>query len=405
MTNYAFVNMPGHGHVNPTLAVVQELVARGEQVSYYLTEDFRAIIEAMGVTFRSYHSQIGQIINMNLNAMDNGNMSAFFQAPGFMIDEATHVLPQVLETLRAEQPDYIVYDGLCVWARIAARALNLPTIRLFPSYAANEHFSVASSMMATLQQNTMGNGIAAIMGQMNEKLAELCRTYHVELLEIHRFFQGEELLNIVFLPKEFQPEGQTFDERFVFVGPSIQTRSAADAFPFEKLGKQPLVYISLGTVFDNQAEFYNRSFVALQDTPWQVLLAYGKRVDTAALNPAPPNFLIASYVPQLEILARSSVFVTHGGMNSTMESLYYGVPVVVIPQMPEQLMTARRVQELGLGVMLDKNTITAEQLRTTVEQVMNDPTYRTRVQNMQRHIQNAGGYKRAVDAIMHFASA
>jgi MGT family glycosyltransferase len=257
----------------------------------------------------------------------------------------------------------------------------------------------------SLQQKNMSNGMAAMMGQMNGKLAELCRTYNVEPLDIHSFFQGEESLNIVFLPKEFQPEGQTFDERFVFVGPSIQTRYAADVFPFEKLGKQPLVYISLGTVFDNQAEFYNQSFVALQDKPWQVLLSYGKRVDTAALNPAPQNFLMASYVPQLEILARSSAFVTHGGMNSTMESLYYGVPVVVIPQMPEQMMTALRVQELGLGVMLDKNTVTAVQLRTAVEQVMDDSAYRMRVQDMQRHIQNAGGYKRAAGAIMRFASA
>jgi len=88
-------------------------------------------------------------------------------------------------------------------------------------------------------------------------------------------------------------------------------------------------------------------------------------------------------VPQLDILQRATAFVSHGGMNSTMESLYYSVPMVVIPQMPEQAMTARRVDELGLGLMLDKNTLTFESLLLSVKRIMDDPSFQTRVSEMQ----------------------
>ena len=84
-------------------------------------------------------------------------------------------------------------------------------------------------------------------------------------------------------------------------------------------------------------------------------------------------------------------------MNSTMESLYYGVPMVVIPQMPEQAMTARRVDELGLGLMLDKNTLTSESLLLSVKRIMDDPSFQTRSPRCR-------GYKRAADAIITFAS-
>jgi MGT family glycosyltransferase len=107
-------------------------------------------------------------------------------------------------------------------------------------------------------------------------------------------------------------------------------------------------------------------------------------------------------VPQLEVLPHVDVFVTHGGMNSTMESLSFGVPLVVVPQMKEQEMTARRVQELGLGLALESETLTAETLRATVEQVASDLDVRTRTREMQQKIHQAGGAIRAVDAIMHY---
>jgi MGT family glycosyltransferase len=107
----------------------------------------------------------------------------------------------------------------------------------------------------------------------------------------------------------------------------------------------------------------------------------------------------------LEILPHTSLFVTHCGMNSTMESLYYGVPMVGLPQQGEQMMTARRIQELGLGTALDMNTLTVEKLRETVKAAISNPDFRKNAQAMQQHVRNAGGYQRAADAILGYAQS
>jgi MGT family glycosyltransferase len=194
-------------------------------------------------------------------------------------------------------------------------------------------------------------------------------------------------------------------QRFVFVGPSIQPRLDNSQFPLEQLKGQTVLYISLGTVMNNQADFYNLCFRAFRDEPWQVVLSMGTQVDPAALDPIPANFIVRPSVPQLEVLQHTRLFVTHCGMNSTMESLYFAVPMVGLPQQGEQMMTGRRIQELGLGTALDMNTLTVEQLHATVKAAMSNADYRKNAQAMQQYVRNAGGYPRAADAILNFAQS
>jgi MGT family glycosyltransferase len=132
------------------------------------------------------------------------------------------------------------------------------------------------------------------------------------------------------------------------------------------------------------------------------VLSRGRQVDPAALGPVPDNFLVSAYVPQLDILSRARVFVTHAGMNSTMESLYYGVPMVAVPQTQEQVVTARRIAEMGLGIALEKEAVNVAMLRDAIELVANDPAFLQRVEHMQRLTRDAGGYQRATNAIMQF---
>jgi MGT family glycosyltransferase len=255
------------------------------------------------------------------------------------------------------------------------------------------------------QRNQDFSGMRDVMAKISAGLAELCETYHVPPFDLRSIFTHGGEFVIVFIPKAFQPMGETFDEqRYVFVGPSILPRHEDSDFPLNKLSdEQPILYISLGTVFNNQPEFFKMCFEAFGELPWQVVLSRGKHVDPAALGPVPHNFLVSPYVPQLEILSRTQVFVTHGGMNSTMESLYYGVPMVAVPQMLEQALTARRITEMGLGLMLEKEAVNVTTLREAVERVANESTFRERVQNMQQITHKAGGYLCAADAIIQFA--
>jgi MGT family glycosyltransferase len=393
--------VPGHGHIHPTLPVVQELVARGEEVVYYTTESFVPQIRETGAKVQIYTSIISQLAP---SFMAQSGNSAGGPAQGisfFMIDETQHVLPQILEHARAEKADYAIYDTMCLWGKMAAQLLELPAMTFRPSYVMNEHFSMRQQMAGRFPRPQ-----PEMLRAMQEKLADLGMKYGIELPQNpFSIMMSAEPLNIVFLPRAFQPAGETFDERFVFVGPAIMRRNDA-----EEVAKQlrleedarPLILISLGTVFNQHIDFFQNCFKAFGNEAVRVILAYGSRIERASLGSIPENFQAFSYVPQLEILQKAAAFVTHGGMNSTMEGLYYGVPLVVVPQMGEQAITARRVAELQLGLALEPEQLTVEGLRDAVKEVIGNPLYKEQAKGMQGEIQRAGGYKRAAEAILNF---
>jgi MGT family glycosyltransferase len=384
MAKYVILTAPGYGHINPTLPVARELVARGQEVVYYLPEQWRAAVDATGAALRTYQGSFA----------GPGPQTGAGQTPGFsvFVEESRRVLPQVLEPIRVERPDYILYDNLCFWGRIVARKLGVPAIRLHPSYAMNEQ------SMGMLMR-TFGAQGGPFGGGFQEGLERLFRESGMPEASPREIFSPEPL-NVIFMPRAFQPAGETFDERFLFVGPAIAPRGNPGGFPLDQLDQAPLLYISLGTFFNDRADFFNVCFAAFADWPGKVVLARGERIDPEALGAAPANFLVAPWVPQLEVLPRTQVFLTHGGMGSTMEGLYHGVPLVVVPQMPEQEITARRVEQLGLGLRLKLEEIGATALREAVRRVGEEPSFRARAREMQKVCLAAGGYQRAVEAIL-----
>jgi MGT family glycosyltransferase len=420
MSKYLFLDLPLYGHVNPTLAVVQELVKRGHHVSYYLPERFRSAIQATGARFCSYQS----LINPQW-VFDASSLTQTFLA--LLVKESLHVLPQVLERIHAEQPDCLVYDHMCLWGHIVVQMLNVPAIAWYPFYVMNrprwpmqgpiltssqpdetkrqETDRAEINLRSVVQVPSRQSRLDVPDGISDQKTdwENLCEAYQVPPTGLHGEVAAQ--LFIVFLPKEWQPNGHLFDEHYLFVGPSILARHEESDFPFDHLSDtSPILYISQGTIFNNWPNFFKMCFEAFGEQPWQVVLSKGEQIDLAALGPVPDNFLVAPHVPQLEILSRTHVFLSHAGMNSTMESLYYGVPMVAIPHTIEQAMTTRRIAQMRLGVMLEKEAVNAATLREAVERVANDASFRQRAQIMQRIIRREpSGYQRAADAIIQFA--
>src|SRR5947208_10216222 len=110
MTKYIFLNMPAYGHVNPTLAVAHELVNRSQNVIYYLPEQFQDAVQATGAIFRRYESKLKSISPMTTRC---GVLAGML--PTLMVDERCRVLRHVLDRIRADQPDCIVYGAGWPW--------------------------------------------------------------------------------------------------------------------------------------------------------------------------------------------------------------------------------------------------------------------------------------------------
>jgi len=387
MARGAFFNIPFHGHTNATFPVVRELVDRGEDITYYLTDAFRPQIERVGARFHRYESTLEADLK-------SGNVGFL---PVRMLAESRAVLPQLLEAVRAQRPDYVVYDPLCLWGQILASHLRIPAITFRPTMIVSARSSATTDFIQS--RTAMFPGL---FEQAGREVAALRSEYDLPPMDVWDMLSHEERPHLVCMPRSFQPGGEHFDERYVFVGPSIRARGDTGDFPLAHLEGGPVLYISLGTIFNNWPAFYRMCFEAFGGTPWRVVLATGHAVDVAELGAVPGNFLVRPSVPQLEVLERTSVFVTHGGANSLMESFAHGVPVVVIPQMAEQPLNAARVAELGQGLALRKETVTVEQLRQAVDRVASEPTFREKARGLQQEVRGSGGYRRAAEAILAF---
>ena len=417
MAKVLILPLPEDGHINPTIPIARELMRRGEEVMYCLPHPFKAAVQSTGASFLP--SPPADLQSFFHQPRIEGS-DLFFWVPLHAVLASLQLMPPLLESVQAAQPDYLIYDAWCLWGRLLARVLHLPAIRFTLPFVLNEQLGAtfadvleqARRVFVTPKAWTPWAGDAQQI-TYETAIAHLCATYHLPPIELKNFFDHAEALNLVPILPAFQPGVETFDERFRFVLPTMGQRDFATDFPREVLEAQPLLYLSLGTLHYDWAEaFFKLCFAAFGTAQgakgvregerlWQVILSTGTS-DPASLGPPPENFLVRRSVPQLEVLARTRVFVTQGGMSSVMEALSYGVPLVVLPQSREQAIVAERVEELGLGLCLRRAEVTVERLAEAVTLLASDREVRARCQQMREAGVRGGGSSRAVEAILQF---
>lgn len=397
MATLVFWGYPGHGHVNPSLPLVAELVQQGERVYYYSLEEFRPAIERAGATFCPY----GEAFPLAL-MLQQRKASAQEKAYGQALS-IQWVFERLLPEVETLHPDYLITDAQAPWGNLTAQALRVPAICFQTSLAINGRVIIGffSTFLKMLTQR--GEKGKQDKGKQNAQalLDNLSQTYHLKKMRSFDVFLQKGSLNLVCTSPLFQPYANSFDrERYRFVGPILQPRPEAPAFPFERLAEgKPLIYISLGTMVAEQAPFFCLCMQAFAQSKWQVVIAVGKSTSPGILQDIPTNCLIQQFVPQLEILQRASLFITHGGMNSVNEALAYNVPLVIVPQGADQHLIAKQVEKLGAGKQLSAQDLTAEKIRQAVEEVLTQPTYTQAARRIGESLRTAGGSHRAVTEI------
>ncbi|QWU14814.1 glycosyltransferase, MGT family [Paenibacillus sophorae] len=390
-THIAMINIPAYGHINPTLAVVAELVKRGYKVTYPATENFIPVVKETEVSVLPYHSDSMDLFEQlnHVKQISEAISTHSENLPMRFLEEAISTYYQLEQMYADDLPDLILFDFMALAGKLFAAKHGIDAVRLYSSYANNEHISLLPDVTDEVK-----NELASKLKAFSEKEG-------IQGVSFMELFTPEKL-NIAFMPRAFQLKGDLFDEHFLFVGPSIGKRSYDESLPIEENNDRPVMLISLGTIFNPWPEFYKMCIEAFRDSGWQVVMSTGSKISPESLGDIPDNFIVRQQIPQLEILPHARLFITHGGMNSTMEALSYGVPLVVIPQMFEQEVTARRVTELGLGQHFLPDEVTVEILQKSVQEVSEDKQLKQHVYDMQKNIQEAGGAKKAAEAIEKF---
>lgn len=392
----AFVSLGAFGHINPTLALVTELVKQGVRVTYFTTEAFRNIIEPTGAKFVAVPSWMAENDKHNDGEKkeDDGGVAA--AVPFLFLNEAGAYIDTILDTLHDDKPDAIVHDFAGIAGTIAADNLNVPNVMLYTSYPSNDSYSVAAGFESCPADHPLRKAAAGIAAGYAEK-------YGCRVMTVKEIFDGHGDFNLVMMQKKLVPNYESFDDSFVFTGVQIGKRTAFGSWKAPDNGK-PLLYSSLGTAFNNWPEYYPILFDAVRDLDINVFAALGS-IDPASLKDIPANVEVGQMVPQLDILSQASVFITHAGMGGTGEAIYYGVPMIAIPQMEEQAITARQIEKLGLGVaFLDKSAITSEALKTAIQKLLTESSYKAAAEQFSADMKTLGGAKASAEALLHFLS-
>lgn len=386
MSKIVFFCIPAHGHTNPTLEVVRELISRGHQVWYYSYNFLREKIEATGAIFVSCDDYD---IESKLSAKDGARIGkdlAF--STKILVDTTLSLDDKLCAEMEQLKPDCIVADSMAVWGKAVARKLGIPFVCSTTTFAFNRH-------SAKVMKQSIGDLIKMLFSipktaKQIKRLQE--KGYPVNNV-LNLISNDDNTHTVVYTSAEFQPCSETFSDKFAFVGPSI--RPAVDNI---KKTRNKLIYISMGTVNNDMLPFYKNCITALADTGHQVILSVGHLVPVEEFGELPEHISVFPHVDQIAVLQQADVFVSHCGMNSVSESLYFGVPLVMLPQTAEQNGVARRVGQLGAGILLERPD--APSILSAINRVFSDPSYGRNASKLSDGFKRCPGAKGAADKII-----
>ena len=373
----AWFCIPAHGHTNPTLGIVKELVSAGHQVYYFSFEMFREKIEQAGAEFIAcdgYDFEMEDKENADRVGKDKAFATELLVSSTLALDEMT------TQKVKEIQPDIIVSDSVAFWGKLVAMKHGLPYVSSTTTFAFNQHS--AKYMKETPWDIAK---MLFTMPKINKHISRL-REKGYPVKSILDIVQNDNETNtIVYTSKYFQPCSDTFSDKYHFIGPSIRPIKE----PMEKTAEKT-VYVSMGTVNQNR-EFYRNCIRALGRTDWQVIISMGTNPEH--FDHVPANIQIYEYVDQMAVLSITDAFITHCGMNSASEGLYFQVPLVLFPQTPEQGAVAKRVEELGAGVRL--NSISEEDILQALQKVLFETEYRENAVRISDSFKVCGGAEEA----------
>jgi len=409
-----FVSMPLSGHLNPMMALARRLQSRGNEVVFFGVPDVEPFARAAGLDFVPYGETeypVGSIDKVYSSVAQLHGFEVVRHSCMDLNPDLTRVAFDYLaEKLATTSVEAVVIDTIHFFIELVPLSMSIPYVHVWNvlhlDFSGATPASLFSCPLDTSPEGLNRNAvnlhkIGAILGP----IAEIARSYAEKVgLKIDWNDPAatvSKLAVITQTPKEFDFPGISWPAQFHYAGPFHDDEGREPVlFPWDKLTDKPLIYASLGTLVNGRYDLYKHILEAvepLEDV--QVVLSVGKNINPENLGPIPSNTIVVRSAPQIELLKRAALCITHAGLNTTLESLAHGVPMIAIPIGYDQPGTAARIAHHGTGEFLEVDELTTDRLKGLIEKVLQDPSYRERADYFQKVISKTRGLDVAADTI------
>jgi MGT family glycosyltransferase len=358
-----FFHVPSLGMYHLIEPILVELVERGHTVIHYNAAAFRRYVTNPFICFRSYKDYQGYLPSLFSSGMNLYDLGLL------LLDTAEHMLDFVESEVLQESPDLILHSKFMAAPKVIASKHRVPAVCLTTGYVF--HPSVVLDRNKTKSSPVNLSNVSSLW-KFKKRAKGFYGKYLGGSTDENDIFVNEEALNLVLGLERFQPRKQNISSQHKFIGPTVQVKNYSKSYE--------LIYVSLGSVFVGNPTFFQLCIQALGKVSRRAIISLSDRLSPAEFDDVPPNVELASFVPQREILQRAAVFITHGGASSVYEAIYCATPMIVIPQIPEQLFYAREIETLMLGKCIEPKDLTIPLLQSTVSELLADDRYARNVQ-------------------------
>lgn len=416
MTHFGIMCPCSPGHLNPMTTLGYELKQRGHRVTLFGPLDAQVQVLAAGLNFRvlgeaeypkgSIPKMLARLGEMNGLSALQYNIKEF----GLIADM---LLSNAPEAIRKAGIETLIIDQIMLEGETVAEYLGIPFISVCTGLPINRedgippyvtHWSYNPAWWARLRNRVCYSLLYRMVQPIREVVSE-----HRQRWNLPPYSYSTEpyskLAQLCQQPAEFEFPRQHLPQCFHFTGPYSNPASREPiAFPFEQLTEQPLIYASLGTVLNRLTWIFHNIAEACAGMNAQLVISLGGSGSPESFSKLPGNPLVVEYAPQLELLQRASLTITHAGMNTTLESLSNGIPMVAIPIANDQPGVAARIAWTETGEVVPLSRLSVPRLRAAIQRVLTKDSYKKNALRLQEAIRRAGGVSRATDIVEQVVS-
>lgn len=411
MTHFGIICPATTGHLNTLLPLGRELQKRGHRVTVCGVLDAKAQTVAAGLDFLAIAEAevpLGATAEASAQLGEMSGSEALRYTIRWLRQSAVILLSQAPDAMKAAGVEALLVDQISPAGATVAQFLNIPFVTVCSAVVINQEMGVPPfftnwsynpAWWARLRNSLGYSALNRKRRPIGEAIAQYRHQWNLPTYTTRNDAYSD-LAIISQQPAQFEYPRRELPQWFHFTGPfHNSTGRKPVSFPFEKLTGQPLIYASMGTLQNRLIGVFEKIASACEGLDAQLVISLGGSANPESLSKLPGNSLVVEYAPQLELLKKATLTITHAGMNTTLESLRAGVPMVAIPIANDQPGIAARIAWTGAGEVVPLDKLSVKRLRGAIERVLREDSYKKNALRLQKGIQQAGGVNRAADII------